>query len=649
MLSFFRRFVNSRVGVLVTFAVLALIALAFAAGDVTGIASSGGGILGSPVATVDGQSIAEGDVRKRAQEEVRFAQQQQPGLDLATFVSLGGVDAIVDRMVNGLALEAFAKDNGIRVSRALIGSELQSIPAFRGLDGKFDQAAYSRLIAERGLTDAQVQAEVARDRLAQFLLVPHQGAAQVPAQVALPYASLLLEQRSGAIGLVPVQAVPAGPAPTAAEQQQWYRTHLQRYTVPQRRVIRYGIVTPDQVAARTAPSDAEIQQAYRADSQRYAARQTRTIALVTVLDQKAADALAAKVRGGTPLADAARAAGLEARTLDAVDKPQAAAQTSAAAADALFAASQGSVVGPQRANIGFIVARVEKVTDKPAVPLAQARPEIVRTLTAQKTAAELQRIQDAVDDSLGDNASFNEVVADQKLTAQTTAPVLADGRNPEAPASAPDARLQPIVAAGFAAEEGDTPTIAPLGQDGSFAVVGLDRVVAAAPQPLDKVREQVARDVVADRRQRRAKELADAALAKVNRGVPLATALQQTGLNPPAPRPVKATRAQLNAGQRGVEPALALLFSMPAGSTKLLPSEAAGGFLLIHLDRIVPGDARSRPGVIAATRGDLGRVIGAEYAQQFVNAAGMTVGVKRNADALARLKKDLAGQGAGDR
>ena len=648
MLSFFRRFVNSRAGVIVTFAVLGLIALAFAAGDVTGIASSGTGILGSPIASVDGKAISEADVRKRAQDEVRIAQAQQPGLTLANFVSLGGVESILDRMVNGLALEAFARDHGIRVSRALVGSELQSIPAFRGLDGKFDQQAYERLIAERGMTDAQVQAEVARDRISQFLLLPHQGASQVPVQLATPYASLLLEQRSGQIGLIPTRAVPTGPAPTDAELQQWYKGHLARYTIPQRRVIRYAIVSPDQVKAAATPSDAEVQQAYDADRARYAARQTRDIALVTVLDQKAADALAARVRGGTSLAEAARAAGLEARTLSGADQAQVAAQTSAAAAQALFAAPAGAVVGPQRGSIGFVVARVEKITNVPATPLAQARPGIVATLTTQKTQAELQRIQDAIDDSLGDNANFNEVVADRKLTAQSTKPLLPDGSDPDAPTVRPDPRLQPIVAAAFAAEEGDTPTLVPLGQDGSFALVGLDRIVAAAPVPLVKVREQVARDVIADRQQRRARELASAALAKVNKGVSLPAALSQTGVSGPAPQTVNATRAQLNADRRGVNPALALMFSMAQGTAKMLAAPEAGGFLLIKLDKVVPGNARGRPQVVAATRGDLGQVLGREYAQQFVRAVNLDVRVRRNADALATLKKDLAGQGGSD-
>ena len=75
MLSFIRRIIYSKVGVIVTFGILLVIAIAFAAGDVTGLASSSGGLFGNPIASVDGKSVSEADLRKRAQDELRFARQ----------------------------------------------------------------------------------------------------------------------------------------------------------------------------------------------------------------------------------------------------------------------------------------------------------------------------------------------------------------------------------------------------------------------------------------------------------------------------------------------------------------------------------------------------------------------------------------------
>lgn len=647
MLSLIRRVINSKAGVVITFAILGVIALAFAAGDITGL-SGGTGLLGNGVASAGGSSISATDVRRRAQDQVRAAQQRSPGLDMPQFVALGGVDALVGDMLNGIGLEKFAHDQGIRVSRAIVGSEIRAIPAFMGATGQFDQAAYERLIAQRGLTDAQVQTEIARERIVQFLLVPTIGAHQVPTGMAAPYAALLLEQRIGEIGMIPAEAVPAGPAPTDAEVQAWYKGHQPRYTLPERRVVRYAIVTPDTVKAQAVPSEAEIQQAYNGNRAAYAARETRTVALVTVLDRKAADTLAAKVKGGTTLADAARAAGLEARTIADADKAALTTQTAAPVADAVFAAARDSVVGPVRGAIGFVVARVEDVKQVPGRSLAQAHDEIAATLTKTKTTEALTRIQNAIDDALSDNANINEVATDQKLTVQSSAPLLATGVDPENPAAKPDPRMVAIMQAGYAAEEGDTPTIAPLGQDGSFAVVGVDRVVRAAPRPLPQVRDQIARDIVADRRGKAAQRAADAVIAKVNAGAPLAAALQQSGVPSPAPERVDTTRAQLNANRNGPEPALAALFTLKKGGAKRIEAPEGKGWLIVKLDRIVPGDVKARPGVIDATRTDLGAIIGQEYGQQFSRAALTAVGARRDEKAIAQLKRDLSGQGGSD-
>ena len=645
MLSSIRRIIYSKVGVIITFGILIVIAIAFAAGDVTGLASAGRGILGNPIASVDGQSVATDDIRRAAQDELRFARQQQPDVTMPQLVAQGGVEALLNRAITGLALETFGQDQGMRISRALIGSQLKAIPAFAGPTGQFDQRAYEALIAQRGLTDAQVQRDIARETMAQFLLVPTQGASQVPQDMALPYASLLLERRAGEVTLIPYAAMPRGAAPGDAEVKQWYQKNIARYTTPERRVIRYAIVGPQQVAGQTNPTDAEIAQAYNADKATYAAKQQRDVALVTVLDQKAAQALADKVKAGTPIAQAARAAGLEARMVTKTEKDALAKQTSAAVADAVFAAPANGVVGPVRGPIGFVVARVDGVTQVAGKTLEQARGELVAKLRQQKAADAIGKIRDRIEDSLSDNANINEVAADQKLSVQATPALLANGTNPDQPQAPADPALAQVVAAGFAAEEGDTPITVPLGQDGSFAVVALDRIVRATPVPLDKARERVVADITTDRVRAAARAAARAIVAKVNAGTPLATALAQSGVKAPAPRPIEATRAQLAAQGRG-NPVLALLFALKSGTARTIESPEANGMLIERLDRVTPGDAAKQPGVIAATRTDLGQVIGREYADQFARAVAQHQGVKRNQTAVDQLKKELVGGGA---
>ncbi|ONF95039.1 peptidylprolyl isomerase [Sphingomonas jeddahensis] len=644
MLGFFRRIINSRFGVVVTMGVLGVIALAFALGDITGLQSSGGA-SGATVAKVGGEDVSEAELTQRVQDELRGAQQRNPGVDMAQLVAAGGVEGVLDRMLAGLSLQAFGEDQGMVVSRALIGSELRNIPALQGPTGKFDQAIYEQVLARNRLTDAQVQADIARETMAQFLVRPQVGAGQVPQSLALPYASLLLEKRAGQVALIPAAAMPTGAAPTDAEIQDWYKRNLQRYSLPERRVVRYARVSPEMVKARSTPTDAEIAAAYNGDKARWAARETRTVSLVTVLDQKAADALAAKVRGGSSVADAARAAGLEARRLEAQDKAALTSATSAAVANALFGAAQGGTIGPVRGSIGFVVGKVETVAQVPGKSLADARATIVDELTKKKTADALTSIREALEDAIADNANFSELVTDQKLNAATTPALTATGGDPTKPEAQPDPTLLPVLSAAFQSEEGDDPQVVATGPDGSFALVALDRIVRAAPRPIAEVREQAAKDFTADRARRAARAAASKVLAAVNKGATVEKALADAGVRGARVERAVAARSQINQDPRGPNPVLALLFSMKGGTAKMLEAPDRAGWLIVKLEQIQPGDAAKVPQVITATRRDLGRAVGAEYAQQFTNAVQKAMKASRNADAIARVKASLIGQG----
>lgn len=642
MLSFFRRIINSKAGVIVTFIVLGVIAIAFAAGDVSNVTSMGGGIGGAQVAKVGDAKVGNAELRQAVNAEVEAYRREQPTLDVATFIAQGGLDGTLQRIVNGMALEEFGHDQGMVVSRRAVDGQIASIPALRGPNGQFDPTLYQRILADRKMTDQQVRTDIARELIGQQLIAPTQGATQMPQQLALPYASLLLEKRAGQIGFIPLTAVGTGAAPTPAEIQSFYGRNLSRYTLPERRTVRYAVVSPQAVAARVTPTDAEIAAYFRSNQSSYAASEKRTVTQVIVADQAGANALAAKVKGGTALAAAAQAAGLEPSTQEGVDKAAYAATTSAAVADAVFAAPQGAVVGPLRGTLGFVVARVDAVTQVPARTLQQVRADIFDTLTKQKSAAALADLRNKVEDALADNATFDEVVGDQKLQAQALPAVTAQGQAPDAPAFQPSAEQRTMITAAFTAEDGDAPQVVPLGQDGGFAVVAVGQVVPSAPRPLMQVQNAVIADLKADRARAAARKVANDVLARVNKGAALGAALGQTGLSLPAIRPIAAARAQLAAAQQTPAAApLALLFSMKQGTTKTLQSPGGDGWYVIKLDRIDRGDASNTPDAVRAARADIGRLQGREYVEQFVRAVSRNVGVKIDTGNVAAVRNEL--------
>src|SRR3546814_7522549 len=66
--------------------------------------------------------------------------------------------------------------------------------------------------------------------------------------------------------------------------------------------------------------------------------------------------------------------------------------------------------------------RFEKTTRVPGKTLAEARDALVGELTTTKSQEAMADLRDSIDDAIVGGATFAEVAADKKLTAQTTPP-----------------------------------------------------------------------------------------------------------------------------------------------------------------------------------------------------------------------------------
>lgn len=648
MLSLFRRMLDNRFGAAIALGFVVLLGLAFVLSDRSDL--SGGGTAkvadADIVATVGNKTISKADLIAAAQGDVQTARQQQPNVSMADYLAAGALEATLDRLIASTAVRQYGDRQGMVTSRKLVDGLIAGIPGLQSVDGKFNQQAYDRVLQQQSMTDEEARVQFTAQVQFRNLLLPATSNAYVPRSLAMPYADLLLERRSGQIGFVPVSAIGLGAAPTDAELTAFYNRNLSRFRVPERRVLRFATVSAASVTAQAAPSDAQIAAAYRAGAAAYAAAELRTIAQVVVPTPQGAAALAANVRGGMALDQAARAAGLVPSTLKDQTQAAYAAPNTPAIAAAAFAAKQGDVVGPLRGPFGLVVAQVVAVTNKPARTLAEVTPELRTRLVAQRSATLLVDRRNAIDDALSGKDSFDQILAKNGLSTQRAPALTAGGIDPDNPAFKPDPMLAPIVAAGFAAVPEDGAQTVPLGKDGSFAVMLVERVLPAAPRPLAQVRDAAARAFRIERANRAARQVAAKVVAAINGGTPLAQALGASGLKLPAPQPVSGPRAQLLSNPQQVPPPLVLLFSMKAKTAKLTAAPGNGGYYVVYLDAITPGDARGNAKVVEDTRSDIAKAIGREYGDQLVRAIEQAIGTKKNPAAIAAVRAELGGASA---
>ena len=649
MFSFFRRGITAKImlGVL-GLSLFAIVITGFGTGGMGGLGELASGSLGADtVATVGGEKITTDRVRDEANRALDRMRQQQPTIDMAAFIRHGALNELVDQLIGLSAAVSFGEAHGLVATKRMVDKVIAGIPAFQGPTGQFDQNTFLGALNRNKMTEQQLRDQIRTQLIQRQLMLPAAGTPFVPLGIAGPYASLLLESRSGIVGAVPTKAINPGTPPGDAEVAAYFQHNIARYTIPERRVIRYAAFGTENVAARSQATDAEIAAAY-ARNPAYQSREVRTLSQVVLPDEKAARAFAQKVAAGTAFAQAAQQAGFSATDIAVGDKgkDEFARISSPQVATAAFAAAKGATIGPIRSGLGWHVVRIDDVKTNPGKPLAAVRAELAAGIARDKGAAALSDMASRIDTQVGGGAAFADVVKAEKLTVVETPPITANGQAPDAPAgwtAGPD--LAPILQGAFQLEPSDAPAVQTVVPNQRFALVAVTRVVPAAAPPLAQIRDRVRIDLMAQRASDRGHAIAQSIVSKINAGVPPAQAFAQAGIALPPTQAITATRQEIARQGQQVAPPLAMLFSLPRGKARLLAAADARGWFIVYLDKIVPGDASTKPELPRAVRGQLAQILSDEYAQQFTGAirGGMTE--KRNDKALAKLRASMLGAG----
>jgi peptidyl-prolyl cis-trans isomerase D len=255
----------------------------------------------------------------------------------------------------------------------------------------------------------------------------------------------------------------------------------------------------------------------------------------------------------------------------------------------------------------------------------------------------LGEARQAVDDAIGGGATFDEAAKETGLAVARLGPVAANGTDPDNPAVKPDPAMAGVIRAAFAIQPGeDDPQIAPIGTDGSFALVMPERVIPAASRPLDQIRKQVSDNYIVDQALKKARTAAADAVKRINAGTPVAQAIAAVGIKGHVPiENFDIERQQLLESKQhsaGIDRA----FTLALKKADFLPDRDRVGYTIVYVDKIEEHDAKTNPQLIARVTADFTPVLPQEQIVQFVEAIRREVNVKRNEDAIKKLKEDLA-------
>lgn len=640
MIQIFRNFFSSKLGIAVTLAFLGLIAVAFASGDVANTGSFGGLSSDEDIAVVGERRLSASEATMNAGNQLDRARASNPTLTMEGFVAQGGLDALLEQMVQRAAIAEFAEQLDLRAGDRLIDSEIVQLPGFTNVSGEFDSEAFRANLRQRGLNEALVRKDLGLGLLARQLALPVGTGVKLPRNVSLQYARLLGERRKGSIAALPAAAFAPTGAPTDAQLQSYYDANRADYIRPERRVLRYALLNVENLGNLPAPTEAQIARRYERDKQSYATIERRAFTRLVVPTEAAAKAVVDEVKAGKSLEQSAQEKGLVASPVTLTDKASLVSESSQAVADAGFAAARGAISAPARGRLGWYVQRVDRVEVQQGRNLAQASDEIRAQLQLETRAVALTNATTEIEDELAKGRSLSEVAEQYGLTIETTQPITAAGQVYLKNETAPQI-LAPVIEVAFEMDEAE-PQLAEAQGGQGYLVFDVSRITESSTAPLAEIREAVTMGWRREQGMKKAGEAATRVIKKMREGSSLADALSAEKVPLPRALPVNLTRPEISQGGQ-VPRALMLLFSMAADTQKRLQDEQSSRWYVIELESIETPELEASNQIVAQASNELSGTAAEEYIDQFIKAARKSLDVEVNDAAIEALKAQLSG------
>ncbi|MDG2005072.1 MAG: SurA N-terminal domain-containing protein [Novosphingobium sp.] len=640
-----RNFIGSKFGAAVALGVLLLIAVAFASGDVANTGSFGGVTGGDRVAMVGDERVDNATLSQAATSTLERVRETEPTMSMKGLLADGGLERILDEVVDRMAIAVFGKQQGIIVSDRLIDSEITKISAFRGADGKFSEDNFRQALRQRGISEKSLRDDLEQSLAVRQVMIPANFGAIMPNELAMRYAALLSETREGEIAVLPSMLFAAKEKPSDKEIAAYYAAHGKDFIRPERRVVRYASFDVNVAKQASTPTEAEIASRYKSNAAQYQASETRQASQLVVPTEAAANVIVEEVARGTSLEAAAKAKGLSVAMLTPLDRAGLTRQSSKAVSDAVFSAARGGVASPARSPLGWHLMRIDQIKSVPARTLDQVRGELAKQIAQEKETAALTSMLEEIEEEFGSGANLVEVAKGLEVEVIKTEPLTTDGKIYRKPGASAPPILESVLQTAFVMDL-EEPQLAIIDQAARFVIFDVTDIAASAPAPLAEIKDDVQAAYILDKASAEARKAAERVQAEVRKGTSLRKAMASIKKRLLPPQPIRMSRPQLMQIQQqgeGVPEPIALMFQMAEGTVKVQAAQGKQAWFIIQLRKLEPGKIEEDDPSLVDARRDLGRIAGDEYAQALQRAIRSQVGVEKNKAAIKAVGNQLGG------
>ena len=541
---------------------------------IVGLAGFGATNLSGTIRTVGhvgDQTISVDTYARALQNEIRGIEAQTgQALPMQQVRALGLDQRVLSQLVTMAALDDEADRLGVSIGDENLHKQILQIPAFQGIDGKFDREAYKFALERANMKESQFETDLRQDSTRALLQSAITSGVKMPAALTDAMVAYVGARRSFTWALLDDSALATPLAePSEEDLKAHYEAHKDRFMRPETRKISYVQLTPAMMLEKVKIDDAAIQALYDKNRVEYEQPERRLVERLVFANEESANTAKAQIEaGGTTFEQLVTDRGL---TISDVDLGDVTAADLGAAADAIFAAEIGDVVGPLPSDLGPALFRVNGKLEATSTGLDEVRDELEEELAGTQARRMIEAEVPGVEDMLAGGATLEDLARMKGLELGTIDWTADSGEGIAAYADFDKAAAE--------AKEGAFPEVKFLDDGGIFAL-RLDSIEPPRAKTFEEAREEVVADWTRTATQAALQAQAEQAVTRLA----VSGDFAEAGLTPKTE-----TGLMRTAFIDGLpQDFMTQVFEMNKGDVRVLPAET--GVIVVRLDDVLPPD-----------------------------------------------------------
>jgi peptidyl-prolyl cis-trans isomerase D len=447
-------------------------------------------------AHVGGVAISPQDVDSAFRQQMQQTAQQLGSPDQVTpQMRMMIAEQAAAQLVAQTAIDQMANRMGLAAPDADVQREVFAMDAFQDQNHQFSRTQFDQLLQANGMSETEflhlMQAQIIRNQLINSI----RAAATAPSVMVKTVYAYENQTRVAKLVQLPFAAAAQPAAPSDAVLHRWYKNHPVEFSAPEYRRVTLVILSPDVLARDVQVPEADIRAAYaRVVANTPALPEKRTVEVVVTQDKAAAATIAQQWSGGADWATVQKAATAVGATPLQLPNITPADLPSAALAQAAFAATANTVVGPiPNGASGWAVLEVTAVTPGSGVQdYAAAAPSLRDQIARQRAVSLVNQRVDSLQDALAGRTPLERLPGDLGLAALEGS-IDSDGLTEQgqpAPIPGTAALRQAVVAQAFKQAVNQAAALIN-GPDNSYFALTVDGITPATTKAFADVRGQV--------------------------------------------------------------------------------------------------------------------------------------------------------------